>query len=634
MYLLNTSTLRLEEPPKLTKYAILSHVWGKEEVTFRDINGPHAERLEGYTKIKRCCAQALADGYEYVWVDACCIDKSSSAELSEAINSMYRFYEDAAVCYAYLADVPSDEDPTDRHSKFRRSRYFKRGWTLQEIIAPRRVEFFARDWVKIGTKASETLVIAEVTGVDRRVLSGTLSLAAVSVAKKMCWASERETTRVEDKAYSLMGIFGVHMPLLYGEGENAFIRLQHEIMRTSNDQSIFAWGYKDQRIFDWRDQDGGRLFASSPSYFRGCAKVDRIMPSEFLDLFTSSLSKDTTYKSHFSMTNSGAQITLPVKGTRPTYKAALACVDTSDMESCFVWLDLNLDRDGIFRRIGIGCAAKPEPRDRYFLKDIIIATHKDSPTHLVFPGLPRLLSPPSRMNLDYRIAIQEGFVLCSPLPVQWPYLLNPEGGTFTWDWTYSGVECILAFRNMFSEAGFIVTIGRWSRSRVCVHVASVLDVAFHSASLPSNVDAGYDCPDHTLADGSRGCESAPDWASRPLPLGKRVTVTCLRGPGTFNITIAVGHPNACTCVEGKSQSQFQRLQTIQVSTLEPLEGQILVTPTPGASRNSGDDDGGSEATAVGQQKRSMRESLIRMVLLLSRPQWRHLSRTRVPGKRL
>ncbi|KAH7922675.1 HET-domain-containing protein [Leucogyrophana mollusca] len=261
MYLLNTSTLQLEELrhyvparyPNLDSeleesrhvppYAILSHVWGEEEVTFRDINEPHAVNLRGYTKIEHCCAQARADGYEYVWVDTCCIDKSSSAELSEAINSMYRWYAEAAVCYAYLEDVSSGEDPACRTSRFRRSKYFERGWTLQEVIAPERVEFFARNWIKIGTKNSLVSVIANITGVDKRILLQKLSLADVSVAKKMSWAAQRRTTRVEDRAYSLMGIFGIHMPLLYGEGENAFIRLQHEIMRTSNDQSIFAWGY-------------------------------------------------------------------------------------------------------------------------------------------------------------------------------------------------------------------------------------------------------------------------------------------------------------------------------------------------------------------------------------------------------
>ncbi|KAH7928294.1 HET-domain-containing protein [Leucogyrophana mollusca] len=305
MYLLNTSTLELEQHQRSPPYAILSHVWGEEEVTFRDINGPDA----------RCCAQALADGYEYAWVDTCCIDKSTSAELQEAINSMYSWYEDAGVCYAYLADVPSDEDPAAKNSGFRNSRYFKRGWTLQEVIAPEMVELFAEDWVKIGTKASEMSVIAEVTGVDRRVLSKSLSLEEVSVAKKMSWASERETTRVEDRAYSLMGIFGVHMPLIYGEGGHTFIGPRHEIIRTSNDQSIFAWGLKDRTYHGFLLARKECLLALSPSAFRNSAKVDRIMPGDFLGLFASSLSKDTSYKPQFSMTNSGIQITLPTKTT-------------------------------------------------------------------------------------------------------------------------------------------------------------------------------------------------------------------------------------------------------------------------------------------------------------------------------
>ncbi|KAH7919972.1 HET-domain-containing protein [Leucogyrophana mollusca] len=605
MYLLNTSTLQLEQPRNLShEYAILSHVWGEEEVTFRDINGPDAANLRGYTKIKRCCAQARADGYKYAWIDTCCIDKSSSAELSEAINSMYRWYEDAAVCYAYLADVPSDENPADECSRFRNSRYFKRGWTLQEVIASKIVEFFAEDWIKIATRESETSVIAEVTGVDRRVLSKRLSLANVSVAKKMSWASERETTRVEDRAYSLMGIFGVHMPLLYGEGEHAFIRLQHEIMRTSNDQSIFAWGYGTQvevssnieHLYNRVNSAGQPLFASSPSDFRGCAKVDQILPSDFLDLFDSSLSKYTSYKSHFSMTNSGVQITLPIKRTDLGYMVALACVDTSKTGSCFIWLDLNLDQAGIFRRFGIGCTAKRGLFDDYFLKDIII-THKDKPPCFDHArGLPQSTeSPPSRVNLDFRLAIQEGFILCSSLPVQEPYPVKPEVGM--WNWTSSGVECILAFRYETSEAGFIVTIGRWSHD-VCVHVASVLDVdrcsgidplselssppltslfshssPLHSTSLPSDIDTGYDRPDHAsrFITRFRGCESAPDWASRPLPLGKRVTVTCLRaGPYTYNVTIAV-HPNVHRCADEESQTQSQRLPAVRVNKVRLLE---------------------------------------------------------------
>ncbi|KAH7924778.1 HET-domain-containing protein, partial [Leucogyrophana mollusca] len=241
MRLLNTRTLKLEDHPRVPEYAILSHRWGEEEVCFPDINGAHAPNLKGYSKIERCCAQALRDGHQYVWVDTCCIDKSSSAELSEAINSMYHWYREAQVCYAHLDDVCSDEDPSSEDSGFSLSEWFMRGWTLQELIAPETVIFFAKDWVEIGSKISLISTIAGITAVDEDVLLGTLPLKDVSVAKKMSWASWRETTRVEDRAYSLMGLFGVNMPLIYGEGKNAFARLQGEIMRKSTDQSIFAW---------------------------------------------------------------------------------------------------------------------------------------------------------------------------------------------------------------------------------------------------------------------------------------------------------------------------------------------------------------------------------------------------------
>ncbi|KAH7919968.1 HET-domain-containing protein [Leucogyrophana mollusca] len=566
MYLLNTSTLKLEQPRKFPEYAILSHVWGEEEVTFRDINGRYAARLEGYKKIKRCCAQARADGYKYAWIDTCCIDKSSSAELSEAINSMYRWYEDAAVCYAYLADVPSDENPVDERSKFRNSRYFKRGWTLQEVIASKIVEFFAEDWVKIATRESETFVIAEVTGVDWRVLSKRLSLANVSVAKKMSWASERKTTRVEDRAYSLMGLFGVHMPLLYGEGENAFIRLQHEIMRTSNDQSIFAWGITPTSYS--RLSAPSSLLASSPSNFRHCAKVDRILPSDFLALFPSFLTEDIPIKSQFSVTNSGIQITLPIKSTRSGHTAALACVDTSDTSSCFVCLNLHRDRDGIYWRTQIDCVVETEPRDEYIIKDVMMALATSIPSRMSFKPRPLV---PLQMNLDFRSAIQEGFVLCS-LPPERHHSLKLGDGSFVRE-AFNGLngsEHILAFRDGTGR-GFVVTIGEWW-TRVCIHVTVVT-----FSSSPSNVDTNYDPPDHTLVDGFGGCESASHWASSLLPLGKRVTVTYLEtGLKVFNVTIAV-HPDAHRYVRKTSQSQSsqsrsQWLRTIQFSKVGLLEG--------------------------------------------------------------
>ncbi|KAI0364778.1 hypothetical protein BV20DRAFT_1056937 [Pilatotrama ljubarskyi] len=195
-------------------------------------------------KIKDACKTARDRGYRFIWIDSCCIDKASSAELSEAINSMFLWYTLADVCFVYMEDVPSSPDGphTGEDSAFWRSRWHTRGWTLQELIAPAYVLFLAADWSAIGSKTGLASTLAEKTGVDAAVLVHMVPLRRVSVADRMRWASARETTRLEDEAYCLMGIFGVHMPTIYGEGRKAFIRLQHEIVNTIPDQSLFAWG--------------------------------------------------------------------------------------------------------------------------------------------------------------------------------------------------------------------------------------------------------------------------------------------------------------------------------------------------------------------------------------------------------
>ncbi|KAK3900647.1 vegetative incompatibility protein HET-E-1 [Staphylotrichum tortipilum] len=244
MRLLNTVTLQLEEffdtstPP----YAILSHTWGKDEVLFRDLGAkPDWDHLKktkpsGLAKVLSAHALAAAQNYDYIWIDTCCIDKSSSAELSEAINSMFRYYRESAVCYAYLSDV-------NDVSQLSGSRWFTRGWTLQELIAPRRLELYTANWTCLGEKQDPALLsaISAASLVDEYVLTGAVAPNAVSVAKRMYWASARTTTRKEDEAYCLMGLFDVNMPLLYGEGEKAFGRLQREITKITDDQSIFAW---------------------------------------------------------------------------------------------------------------------------------------------------------------------------------------------------------------------------------------------------------------------------------------------------------------------------------------------------------------------------------------------------------
>ncbi|KAN0085501.1 HET domain containing protein [Elaphomyces granulatus] len=226
----------------IPRYAILSHTWGAdtEEVSFKDMIDGTAKEKSGYDKIRFCGEQAGHDGLEYFWIDTCCIDKSSSAELQEAINSMFRWYRDAAKCYVYLADVSRPALDTDVKSSqlpwelsFRKSRWFTRGWTLQELVAPTIVEFFYKDGEQLGNKKSLERHIHEVTGISLKALRGS-PLSDFSVPERMLWVEKRETTREEDKAYSLLGIFDVCMPLIYGEGrENAFKRLREEIDKAS-----------------------------------------------------------------------------------------------------------------------------------------------------------------------------------------------------------------------------------------------------------------------------------------------------------------------------------------------------------------------------------------------------------------
>ncbi|PVH67317.1 HET-domain-containing protein [Cadophora sp. DSE1049] len=300
MRLLNTKTLLLEEFWDSTctpNYAILSHTWEKQEVSFQAMADLEpAAQLLGFSKIQACCRLACNDGYEWIWIDTCCIDKSSSAELSEAINSMFCWYKEAATCYVYLADVPSDDDVKAPRSAFEKSRWFTRGWTLQELISPCQVLFFSKDWTRIGCRRSLSSRISEITRIDTAVLIGDETLLSKSIAQRMSWASRRSTTRIEDMAYCLLGIFDVNMPLLYGEGKKAFIRLQEEILKRSDDQSLFAWTAAGTGNIDPQTVVTGGFLASSPSDFeRSCHYVPRNLRQE-----------------PYSMTNMGLCMTVPI----------------------------------------------------------------------------------------------------------------------------------------------------------------------------------------------------------------------------------------------------------------------------------------------------------------------------------
>ena len=340
MYLLNTSTFQLhrflsdEVPP----YVILSHTWGDGEVLFQDLEKPrlHYRQLKGFSKIEKCCALARSDGWEFVWIDNCCIDQKSSAELSEAINSMYRWYKAAIVCYAYLADISVSVGRTDApKKKLRESRWFTRGWTLQELLAPKFVTFYDRDWIDVGTKHSLQHLISDATGID---ISHLFDPDPASAAAKMSWASSRETTRPEDIAYSLLGLFDVNMPLLYGEGATkAFERLQHEIIRSKDDESIFAW----LTPMHYNGQLYGGMLAPSPECFSRSGNIVCIgLPGFYgprLTLSSSGISLELTFKEILEHYNRGIEFDKIGHGYTRTshaiYTAPLACANKEHKSS-------------------------------------------------------------------------------------------------------------------------------------------------------------------------------------------------------------------------------------------------------------------------------------------------------------
>ncbi|KAF2492468.1 HET-domain-containing protein [Lophium mytilinum] len=294
MWLINTTTLKLEffVNPEKASYAILSHTWGDEEVMFHELQSPDKASFQkkGFDKIARTCEIARQQGLQYAWVDTCSIDKSSSAELSEAINSMFAWYKNSAVCLAYLEDLPAS---VDFENGLASCRWVSRGWTLQELIAPQEVEFYDQAWTKRTTKRASADLLAKATGVQEAVLADSAYLTNLSVAQRMSWVSRRQTTRAEDIAYCMLGIFDIHIPLVYGEGDKAFKRLQEEIAKQTCDLSLFAWlAPLPEPSSDPQNFRG--IFAKSPAEF---SEGYRIVPRNTI----------VPHK-EFTITNRGLQI--------------------------------------------------------------------------------------------------------------------------------------------------------------------------------------------------------------------------------------------------------------------------------------------------------------------------------------
>lgn len=311
MRLLHTDSLALEEfsDGQVPDHAILSHRWTSYEVSYADFPDYRSHRWSSkYDKVKAFCSFAKHHGFEWVWIDTCCIDKKSSAELSEAINSMYEWYKSANMCYVYLADViikldrHGDCDEKTLRADFRGSEWFRRGWTLQELLAPNRLIFLDSEWKIIGCNRAASLPnhqsilqhgvllqdISQATGISKSNLIE--DPEAQCFARKMSWLSNRKTTRVEDMAYCMLGLCGVNMPLLYGEGRKAFARLQSEFIKISDDESIFAW-------FTTSSWTATGILATSPKAFVNSAQIE--------------LHRPIIGKRPYSLTNKGLQYEIP-----------------------------------------------------------------------------------------------------------------------------------------------------------------------------------------------------------------------------------------------------------------------------------------------------------------------------------
>ncbi|KAH8598530.1 heterokaryon incompatibility protein-domain-containing protein [Bisporella sp. PMI_857] len=343
MRLINTETYEVKEfiesydesfGVDLPFYVILSHTWGVDEVTFEDVERGNFKKKKGFQKLEGFCRMARSNGFSWAWMDTCCIDKRNSTELSEAINSMFAWYKRSLVCYVYLDDF-------DGFGDYGRCRWFTRGWTLQELISPRMVVFFNRDWKDFGERSELAERISQVTWIDEALLRSQSNLSDFSVAEKMRWASRRKTTRVEDGSYSLLGLFNVNIPLLYGEGHAAFYRLQEEIIKSSSDLSMFVW-WKPWGVSTLDSNTNWGLFASSPAFFE---LADGVVPKRMLKGETTEILASRP----FNITNTGLQIQL----------------DCTLQDSALT--DLGITSQASFLKADLECVHRRDRRLKFFL---------------------------------------------------------------------------------------------------------------------------------------------------------------------------------------------------------------------------------------------------------------------------
>ncbi|KEZ45583.1 hypothetical protein SAPIO_CDS1921 [Scedosporium apiospermum] len=246
----------------IPSYAILSHTWStnaQDEVTFKDIENGTWKRKLAHGKIEFCIEQARRDGLQYLWVDTCCIDRSDPEELRGSINSMFQWYSDSAQCYVYLSDVskPAGQAGDDQPWKaaFQRSRWFTRGWTLQELLAPGSIQFFSREGQHLGDMESLEQEIHNVTKIPISALRQTTSLGRFDVEERFGWAEKRQTLHPEDWAYSLLGLFGVFIQPMYGEGRDSAVKRLREAIESAPERREYLRKFQTCPYQDRKDRN-------------------------------------------------------------------------------------------------------------------------------------------------------------------------------------------------------------------------------------------------------------------------------------------------------------------------------------------------------------------------------------------
>ena len=473
MRLLNTHKLELRSFPNADgdtpSYAILSHCWSDnadDEVLYADVQNGTATTKKGYAKLSSAMERARewkGGAYDWIWCDTCCINKESSAELSEAINSMYTWYAESEVCFAYIED-----EAFDSPAQLKGSKWFTRGWTLQELIAPPELIFYDKNWKRVGSKTFPAIrdMVVEQTGISAEILASPGNLQSISIAQRMSWAANRNTTRPEDKAYCLMGIFSVNMPMLYGEGaKNAFHRLQEQIMKDSNDHSIFAWTSSSAKV-------PGRhgLLADSPD--------------AFADRFNIVGYADWEDEAPFQPSNRGLRINLHLTPSGDgAFYAALNCPIPSPERGYHGFTCIKLEKlnSGVNQYARVQCnqifglEIRSGTPSTVYVRQKVLAQEKDAvmPWHFFQPRDLRLATDGYELLKVHHYPLAQADLQFAPRPTLQPWFAAAHASAFQIIKRAGRLSAVMFFRRTSDQAQLAILLGSIGDMHVGFGVAAI-----------------------------------------------------------------------------------------------------------------------------------------------------------------